>query len=238
MALSITRLSGGTTPADGSDPRTYPAIWNATATALEAVATDLDTLALSSLDGVTVSSPVDGNLLTYDGAAWVNAVPAVPAGSVLQVVSTAKTDTFSASTAGGAFTSITGLTATITPVSTSSKVLVFVSVSGSAETGNGFLSFRTTRASTAIGVGATAGSRSSVTSSQTGAFAVDSNGLATANSQFLDAPASSSSLEYGVDLHNAQSGTKTLYVNRSAVDGDASNRERAISTITLMEVAG
>lgn len=43
MAISITTLSGGNTPADGSDPRTFPAIWNATATALEGVADDLDT---------------------------------------------------------------------------------------------------------------------------------------------------------------------------------------------------
>lgn len=43
MAISITTLSGGNTPADGSDPRTFPAIWNATASDLEGVATDLDT---------------------------------------------------------------------------------------------------------------------------------------------------------------------------------------------------
>ena len=35
MAISITRLSGGNTPADGSDPRTFPAIWNATAGQIE-----------------------------------------------------------------------------------------------------------------------------------------------------------------------------------------------------------
>lgn len=43
MAISLTRLSGGNTPADGSDPRTFPAIWNASATSIESVATDLDT---------------------------------------------------------------------------------------------------------------------------------------------------------------------------------------------------
>ena len=43
MAITITTLSGGNTPADGSDPRTFPAIWNATASDLEGVATDLDT---------------------------------------------------------------------------------------------------------------------------------------------------------------------------------------------------
>ena len=35
MAISVTRLSGGNTPADGSDPRTFPAIWNSTAQVLE-----------------------------------------------------------------------------------------------------------------------------------------------------------------------------------------------------------
>jgi hypothetical protein len=34
--MSVTRLSGGVTPADGGDPRTFPAIWNGTADDLEA----------------------------------------------------------------------------------------------------------------------------------------------------------------------------------------------------------
>jgi hypothetical protein len=34
--MSITRLSGGLTPADGADPRTFPTIWNATADSVEA----------------------------------------------------------------------------------------------------------------------------------------------------------------------------------------------------------
>jgi hypothetical protein len=34
--MTVTRLTGGLTPADGADPRTFPAIWNATATDLEA----------------------------------------------------------------------------------------------------------------------------------------------------------------------------------------------------------
>jgi hypothetical protein len=34
--VAITRLSGGNTPADGADPRTFPAIWNETADDLEA----------------------------------------------------------------------------------------------------------------------------------------------------------------------------------------------------------
>jgi hypothetical protein len=34
--MPITRLTGGNTPADGADPRTFPAIWNGTADDLEA----------------------------------------------------------------------------------------------------------------------------------------------------------------------------------------------------------
>jgi hypothetical protein len=39
--MAVTRLSGGLTPANGSDPRTFPAIWNATATDIEAAETDI-----------------------------------------------------------------------------------------------------------------------------------------------------------------------------------------------------
>ena len=66
MALAITRLSGGNSPADGSDPRTFPAIWNTTAGALEA-------LGLDDLTGVTITTPGGGQVLQYDGSDWVNA---------------------------------------------------------------------------------------------------------------------------------------------------------------------
>ena len=49
-----------------------------------------------------------------------------PAGSVLQVVSTAKSDQFT--TSSTSFTDVTGMSATITPTSSSSKILVIFSV--------------------------------------------------------------------------------------------------------------
>lgn len=42
--MAVTRLSGGLTPADGSDPRTFPAIWNNTATQIEQAQTDITSL--------------------------------------------------------------------------------------------------------------------------------------------------------------------------------------------------
>jgi hypothetical protein len=47
----------------------------------------------------------------------------LPTGSVLQVVSTSKTDTFSSSSSGS-WIDITGLSATITPTNSSNKILV------------------------------------------------------------------------------------------------------------------
>lgn len=69
MAISITNLSGGNTPADGSDPRTFPAIWNATATALEGVADDLDTAEAAILTKATmINTDGDPGKTIYVGA--------------------------------------------------------------------------------------------------------------------------------------------------------------------------
>jgi hypothetical protein len=40
----VTRLSGGLTPANGADPRTFPAIWNATAVDIETAESEIDVL--------------------------------------------------------------------------------------------------------------------------------------------------------------------------------------------------
>jgi len=52
----------------------------------------------------------------------------MPTGSVLQVVSTTKTDTFS--TTSTTFTDVTGLSVTITPTSSSNQILVLVGITG------------------------------------------------------------------------------------------------------------
>lgn len=88
MAISLTRLSGGNTPADGSDPRTFPAIWNTSATAIEGVATDLDTVEATKAtivntdgdDGITIyvgSVDPDGTYTLAEGDVWIE----TPSGS-------------------------------------------------------------------------------------------------------------------------------------------------------------
>jgi hypothetical protein len=60
-------------------------------------------------------------------------VPAarLPAGSVLQVVSTVKTDTFT--TVSSSYVDVTGLSVSITPTSATSKILVLVQANRSEE---------------------------------------------------------------------------------------------------------
>jgi hypothetical protein len=185
----------------------------------------------------------DGSMYVYytdpggGSSSWIGAVSR--SGGILQVVSTTKTDVFSSSVAATSFVAVTGLSATITPRSTSSKILVMANVSGGATTAsNGaILDFRLKRGATVIGVGDAAGSRSRVTS---GSYGVTSLGeaLITVPGQVLDSPATTSSTTYSVDILNLSGSTQTLYVNRTPTDTDSATWRRSTSTITLIEVAG
>jgi hypothetical protein len=155
----------------------------------------------------------------------------VQPGAILQVLSTTKSDTFT--TTSTSFTDITGLEVTITPTSTSSKILVSYNVSGSQDVGSQLAHARLMRDSTAINIGDAAGSRTRSTSEL---FAGDSGIVGTTVSgTFLDSPSSTSATVYKVQLRTTGS---TAFVNRGEADVDESFRSRTVSTITVMEVAG
>jgi hypothetical protein len=154
-----------------------------------------------------------------------------PAGSVLQVVSTTKTNTFT--TSSTTFTTITGLTASITPTSATSRILVIVNVSGSQEVGVNDAFVGLFRNSTQIALGDAAGSR------VRNSFQLNTSnaGWSTVGSvSFLDSPATTSAISYSVQARVPSSGT--LYINRGNTDSDSvSGAGRSVSTITVMEIA-
>ena len=161
------------------------------------------------------------------------------AGRILQVVSTTKTDTYSESVSSGGFSStVTGLTATITPRSTSSKILVCIDVTGHRADGTkAELGLRIMRDSTPIGLADTAGAR--VLLSKSGGYRdTQVASMGTAVGQYLDQPSTVSTITYGVQLFNSSASTTALVVNRSGGDADNDTYTRTTSTITLMEVAG
>lgn len=159
----------------------------------------------------------------------------VQSGSILQVVSTTKSDTFS--TTSTSYVEVTGLTATITPSRTTSLILVTtmvpMSVSGGGSTDrSGFLTVF--RGATNLSNPTSPGSRTRAFHSQ---FNMDTTRMMNAVSvSFLDSPASTSSLTYGIRV--AAGISETIRVNSSQTDGDVASSGRAVATITLMEVAG
>ena len=157
---------------------------------------------------------------------------------ILQVVSTTKTDVFSSSQASGAIVDVTGLSASITPSATSSKILVFVSLNGINDvTGQrATMSVQLKRAGTAIGGGTVAGNRTSINGAQSVNFADAANG-ANVNFHYLDSPATTSATTYQVAVHNSYSVTSTLIVNQFGSDTNNSYVPRTSSTITVMEIS-
>jgi hypothetical protein len=151
---------------------------------------------------------------------------------IKQVVSTNKTDTFTTTSATSVV--VTGLTATITPATTSSRVLVIaqVAMGGVAVARMGFL--KVTRGGTDIYVGDTASNR---TRTVFGGF------WNTSNADFLfsfpivtvDSPGVATAVTYQVETFRPSSGT--VYINRSANDTDQAENARGASSITLIEVA-
>jgi len=147
---------------------------------------------------------------------------------VLQVNSTTLSSTFT--TTSTSYTDITGLSVSITPSATSSKILVFASVNGSEDVGINDAAIQLVRGSTAICVGDVAASRTSVSSQFSSFF----NSVQTSqNVVFLDSPATVSATTYKVQVINGAPGT--AYINRGKAD--TAGHFRAASTITVMEIS-
>ncbi len=143
----------------------------------------------------------------------------LPTGSVLQVVSASLQD--DTSTTSGSFVS-SGLTATITPSSTSNKILVTMSAAlESTSAGNATATiFRGTVSGTNLG-GNLYGY---------GYFKVGTSGNICASE--LDSPSTTSAQTYTVGIRNDASG------NTSICNGSGTNANTSRSTLTLVEIAG
>ena len=170
----------------------------------------------------------------------ISAITALPAaittGKVLQVVSATKSDTYAANAGLQTFFDISGLSLSITPSSTSNKILIIASMNGEGTSGASRLAFRLVRDSTAIGIGDAAGSRAR-TSTNPMYNSTSLRDMMNTTINFLDSPSTTSATTYKVQGYQTES-TGTHYVNRSEGDVDNAQYVRAISTITAYEIAG
>ena len=131
----------------------------------------------------------------------------------------------------GNFTDITGMSLSITPAATSSKVLVQFHINVSNKS-NGALHLRLMRDSTAICVGDASSSRGPVT--VMGAAVQHGNDMKVRSMVFLDSPNTTSATTYKLQW---QGGVDPV-LNMSKDDGDSLDHPRGVSTITAMEIQG
>ena len=160
-------------------------------------------------------------------------LPSGSSGGIVQIKSVTKTDTFSATSTS--YTDVTDLTLSITPQSTSNKILVSYNLTCGTEDSGYQWGIRLMRDSTPIFVGDTAGSRDRVSNF------VRNNGsdLHTVypSGQHLDSPSTTSSVTYKLQVVAYSSG-RALHINKVHNDTDDAAVGRSASSITVMEVSG
>lgn len=167
-----------------------------------------------------------------------------PAGCILQVVQALKTDSM-ATSAGAVWGNVPGqggvgtFSATITPTSASSKILITVDMKGAGAQDVTVIRSRLLRNGSPIYTGDASGS----SALGMGQFYIASGGggggfyLAQLGGTYLDSPASTSAVTYSVQF-GGDTNSSVVYINRTQGNrGGAYNDVLCASSITLMEVA-
>jgi hypothetical protein len=160
--------------------------------------------------------------------------------TILQVQGANLLTTFSTATlisaSGGAYTStgapVTGLSVSITPNSTNSKILVVLNMgrfNGNVSSIAGGIVYRN---STPLAA-ASASTRPGLSFAN---FYGDNNVSNAIMWQYLDSPATTSTLTYTVNIGPLQTGS--AYVNQSPNDTDTGYSGRTTSSIVVMEISG
>ena len=163
-------------------------------------------------------------------------LPSGSAGGIIQVRSTTMTEVASYSISGMTWTEVGGLTTTITPTRSDSKILIMLTMGGMASSNSGQrYGVALRRNSTNIAVNTNGGNYTQASWAYTG------RGLGNAleghpSFNHLDSPATTSATTYKVMI--TTEGSYTLYVNRSQSDSSSSSVFRTASSLTLMEISG
>ena len=162
----------------------------------------------------------------YDGSAWQKVYPAVPlTGQIVQVVSAVKTDT--SSTASTSYADLSGLSVTITPSSTSSKIYTLLTISIVGITAGGVAGqFNLVRNSTNIAQPSGGVSPASI---QHYLNATSANAPVTL--AYLDSPSTTSATTYKYQF-KVNNASGTMWINRIQADANYTG----VATLTAFEV--
>lgn len=192
---------------------------------------DLSNGVTGNLPVTNLNSGTSASATTYWSGAGTWTTPAGGSSAPIKVQQTFLDTTVSLGSIS-TFTDVTGLAASITPASSSNKVLVSVCLNGWSTGSGSPVVIRITRNGTAVGIGASAGSRTRAGSSTTTSVANPT----CVTLEFLDSPASGSSVTYQVQAVGRTSSASGVYCNRYDTDSDSATTLRTASSITLIEV--
>ena len=183
----------------------------------------------------TVASPnsnVDRVLTLPDESGTVDTLQR--SGNIIQVVNTTYTGTFSQTISSN--TKINNVQASITPTSTSSKILIMCHVFFEGDTSDHDFGWFLYRDSTLLRAPPD-GSRIPVIA-MAGQGYFDNNSDSTPTTvaiHYFDTPNTTSEITYAPATYHASG---TIYINRTVADSNTVVYERGISSITLMEIVG
>ena len=185
---------------------------------------------------ITANNIVSTNNITTSGLTVSNrniSKGSMPTGSILQVVQSVKTDAFT--TSSTTFVDITGMTATITPTSSTSKIMVRVDLKWT-QYGHG--SIYLLRNGTKIYFGDAYGiqTQASLHAYGSGSYGSDYD-LAAGGIEYLDNPATTSPVTYKLQAGVPHSASYILAVNYCRPNENGAYNSRLASTITLYEIA-
>ena len=157
-------------------------------------------------------------------------LPSGSSGGIIQIKQTFLNTAVSTSTSGS-FVDITGMSVSITPTRSDSKIFVMITLGSVSSQAGTSVGFRLLRDSTLIGNSSSTAVQSGFTNIYSGQESDDRHLLSVAFN-FLDSPATTSSTTYKLQWRNS---SQTSYINR--YEGQATDYSGS-STITAMEVSG
>jgi hypothetical protein len=185
----------------------------------------MSTLTVQNLRGVTPS-----NLIRVPTGHSLYAP-----GHIVQVQSINKLDTFQ--TNSTTYVGVTGLSVAITPKYTTSNILIISCVNGNSQNRGGTLRLYRDGSPILLPTAASNRGTTNIGALWTGDGSGDTGMMFSVSTQLLDSPASTSTLTYQIYARSIDGSNYGTRINWTGDDTDGTDYVRAVSTLTLMEIA-
>ena len=188
--------------------------------------------------GITSANIADGTIVNADinsSAAIDGSKLTAAGGKVLQVITDTKTDKASGTNTQASFVALSGLSATITPSSTSSRILIIAHISVGASNYSTQVKLRRDSSSLVEASGDDDGNPNRITAAAMASTDANDNDddIDVISFNFVDSPSSTSAITYDFLINGR---ANSWAVNAPYDTSDNNYRSRAMSSITLMEI--